>query len=170
MNRMLGALMVAAGIAALAGHAKAGEMKGSERLESYRAHAGEPVESFRYYGSFNGWAELGDSALAVWTKPTEAWLLTLDSPCRDLSRALAISISNNTGHAGMRFGQVAAGTDQVSIQGSGTSMAIPCRIQSIQPLDLRALHASRRELREVRTEGRPAALAAVANDPSAALQ
>ncbi|AUZ56505.1 hypothetical protein B1L07_07385 [Stenotrophomonas acidaminiphila] len=166
---MLGALMAVAGIAALAGHATAGEMKSSERLESYRAHAGEPVESFRYFGSFNGWAELGDSALAVWTKPTEAWLLTLDSPCRDLSKALAISISNNTGHVGMRFGHVAAGSDQVSVEGSGTSMAIPCRIQSIQPLDLRALNASRRKLREVRTEGRQAVLAAVANDPSAAL-
>ncbi len=164
MKWMLGALMVAAGVAALAGNATASEARSLERLDTYRAHAGEPVESFRYFGAFNGWAELGDSALAVWTKPTEAWLLTLDSPCRDLSKALAIGISNNTGQAGTRFGQVSAGNDQISIQGSGTSMSIPCRIQTIQPLDLRALHASKRDLREARAEERPTAVAAVGNE------
>ena len=33
-------------------------------------HTGAPVPSMQYFGSLNGWTELGDSALAVWTSPT----------------------------------------------------------------------------------------------------
>jgi hypothetical protein len=34
----------------------------------------------QFFGSLNGWTELGDSALAVWTRPSEAYLLELRGP------------------------------------------------------------------------------------------
>lgn len=150
MKKVLVALMVAA---ALAGCATAGKLSSSERLELYRAHAGAPVNSFRYFGSFNGWTELGDSALAVWTKPSEAWLLSLSGPCMDLSYAPAISITN-------MMGQVSARFDRVVVLGSGPVGRVPCRIESIQPLDVKALRASEKELREAKVAERAADQAA----------
>ncbi len=146
MNKMLTAVMVAAAIG-LGGCASTGKLSSGERLELYRAHAGAPVSSFRYFGSLNGWTELGDSALAVWTRPSEAWLLTLGGPCMDLSFAPAISVTN-------MMGQVSAKFDRVIVHGAGPAMSIPCQIQTIQPLDVKALRASEKELREAKLQER----------------
>ncbi|MEG1680116.1 MAG: DUF6491 family protein [Stenotrophomonas sp.] len=146
MKKMLVALMLAA---VLGGCATAGKLTSAERLDLYRAHAGEPVKSFRYFGSLNGWTELGDSALAVWTKPNEAWLLNLSGPCTDLSFAPAISITN-------MMGQVSARFDRVIVHGSGPMAHVPCRIDSIQPLDVKTLRASEKELREAKISERAA--------------
>ncbi len=146
MKKVMIALMAAA---LLGGCATAGKLSSNERLALYRAHAGAPVNNFRYFGSFNGWTELGDSALAVWTKPSEAWLLSLSGPCLDLSYAPAISITN-------MMGQVSARFDRVVVLGSGPVGRVPCRIETIQPLDVKALRASEKELREAKVAERAA--------------
>lgn len=146
MNKLLVATVLAA---LLGGCATAGKLTSTERLELYRTHAGEPVKSFKYFGSLNGWTELGDSALAVWTKPSEAWLLNLGGPCMDLSYAPAITITN-------MMGQVSAGFDRVVVHGSGPMEHVPCRIESIQPLDAKAVRASEKELREAKIAERAA--------------
>ena len=146
MKTVLVAMMLAA---ALGGCATTGKLSSGERLALYRAHAGEPVKSFRYFGSLNGWTELGDSALAVWTKPAEAWLLNLSGPCPDLSFAPAISITN-------MMGQVSARFDRVIVHGSGPMAHVPCRIDTIQPLDVKAVRASEKELREAKISERAA--------------
>lgn len=135
-------------VAALAGCATTGKLSSSERLQLYRAHAGAPVKDFQYFGSLNGWTELGDSALAVWTKPNEAWLLNLSGPCMDLSYAPAISVTNMMGRVSAKF-------DRVIVRGGGPNMMrVPCRIDTIQPLDVKALRVSEKELREARIEAR----------------
>ena len=111
-----------------------------ERLALYSAHAGAPVNKFRYYGSLNSWTGLGDDALAVWTRPSEAWLLNLSGPCPDLEFAHAITVSNT-------FNMVSARLDSVTVHGTGT-MQIPCRIEQIRPIDVQALRAAEREARE----------------------
>ena len=114
----------------------------AEKLAFYRSHAGEPVKDFRYFGAINGWSPLGDGALAVSTKPSEAFLLELSGPCLDLDYAAAIRIT----HFGSR---VSARFDDVIPLGAGTSsIKVPCRIQTIRPLDVKALRASQKELRE----------------------
>jgi len=114
----------------------------AEKLTLYRDHAGEPVKDFRYLGHLSGWAPIGDSALAVWTKPSEAYLLELTGRCQDLEYAMAISITQ-FGH------RVTARFDDVLPLGAGTSsIKIPCRIETIRPLDVNALRASEKELRE----------------------
>lgn len=148
MNKMLAAVMVAAALG-LGGCASTGKVSSSERLALYQAHAGAPVSSFKYFGSLNGWTELGDSALAVWTKPSEAWLLSLSGPCMDLSFAPAISVTN-------MMGQVSARFDRVIVHGGSPSMRIPCQIKTIQPLDVKALRASEKELREAKLQEREA--------------
>ncbi|MCL7713738.1 DUF6491 family protein [Stenotrophomonas mori] len=146
MKKTLFALMAAA---LLGGCATAGKLSSGERLTLYRAHAGEPVKDFQYFGSLHGWTELGDSALAVWTRPSEAWLLNLSGPCMDLSYAPAISVTNMMGRVSARF-------DRVIVLGGGPVGQVPCRIDSIQPLDVKALRASEKELREAKIAERAA--------------
>ena len=78
----------------------------AETLALYKAHAGEPVRDFQYFGQINGWTPLGDSALAVWTRPSQAYLLELYGPCADLDYAPAISLSNMMSRVSARFDNV----------------------------------------------------------------
>jgi hypothetical protein len=127
---------------ALSGCATDGQQTDAERLALYRAHAGESIKDFRYLGHLSGWAPLGDAALAVWTKPSEAYLLELTGRCQDLEFAQAISITQFANRVSARF-------DDVQPLGPGTaSIKIPCRIETIRPLDVKALRASQKELRE----------------------
>ena len=137
--------------ALLAGCATTGRLGDAERLQLYRAHAGAPVRDFHYFTSFNGWTALGDSALAVWTRPSQAYLLELFGPCTDLGYAPAISLSNMMSRVSSRF-------DSVYVHGGGSSsMRIPCRIETIRPLDVKALKQAQKNLREAKMVDRDAA-------------
>ena len=139
MKSLLPLILLAA--AALSACATDGKQTDAEKLAFYRDHAGEPVKDFQYFGRLNGWTPLGDGALAVWIKPSEGYLLELSGPCQDLDYAMSISIS--------QFGSRVSRFDEVVPLGAGTSnIKIPCRIQTIRPLDVKALRASQKELRE----------------------
>lgn len=127
-----------------------GRLGDAERLALYRAHAGAPVRDFSYTRSLNGWTALGDSALAVWARPNQAYLLELFGPCSDLQYAPTILISN-------QFDRVSAGFDRVSVIGGTGGIRMACRIHAIRPLDVKALRSSERELREARLGARDAA-------------
>ena len=147
MKRVLSLVLLSAVIvAALAGCAS-NRISDDERLALYRAHAGAPVRDFQYFGSLNGWSNLGDSALAVWTKPGTAYLLELAGPCNDLDYAPAISITNMMGRVSSKF-------DDVIVLGGPRSIRMPCRIDTIRPLDVKALKVSEQKLREAKTEER----------------
>lgn len=138
-------IMAAAALAALlAGCATGSHLNDAQKLALYRAHAGAPVKQFHYFNGLDGWTDLGDSALAVWTRPSEAYLLTLDAPCQDLSFAPAIGVTN-------MMGVVSASFDRVLVYGGGSRIGrIPCRIATIQPLDVKALRVAEKELREAK--------------------
>lgn len=113
----------------------------AERLALYRAHAGPPVDSTRYVGRLDGWTPLGSDALALWTRPSEAWLIELQGGCPDLPYAQAISVSSNTGRIHARF-------DRIQPLGASVSASIPCYIREIRPLDVKAVRAAEREKRK----------------------
>lgn len=138
-------LLVAALAASLAACASTRQPQAVDReLDLYRAHAGEPVHSFRYFGRLNGWTPLGNTALAVWTRPSEAYLLEVFGPCGDLDFAPAISVSNQMSRVSARF-------DSVTALGGGVGpIQVPCRIETIRPLDVKALKEAQRELREAK--------------------
>lgn len=138
MKRQLAILALAAALGACASDG----LNRADRLALYRAHAGPPVRDFNYFQSLNGWTPLGDRALAVWTRPSQAYLLELAAPCQDLDYAPAISISNTMGHVSAKF-------DRVTVHGGGTTMHFSCRIQEIRPLDIKALRLAENELRQV---------------------
>src|SRR5689334_25246928 len=81
-------------------------MSDNDKLALYRAHAMAPVGSFRYLNRIDGWTPLGDSALAIWTRPNEAYLLEVDGPCTDLDFAQAIGLTSQMGIVYSRFDKV----------------------------------------------------------------
>ena len=138
--------LLALALVAPLGCATSPKVSDAEKLALYREHAGEPVPHFRYFGSLNGWTPLGREALAVWTRPNEAFLLELSAPCPDLDFAPAISLSESLHQVSARF-------DRVTPLGHNT-MTIPCRIEQIRPLDAKALRQAQKDLREAKTEAR----------------
>jgi len=115
-------------------------MSDAQKLSLYRSHAGQPVRDFQYFGQINGWTSLGDSAIAVWTKPSEAWLLDLAGPCRNLAFTPVIGVTS-------QFGRVSAKFDKVIAHDRG-SIEFPCQIQEIRPLDVKAIRQAEKTARE----------------------
>jgi hypothetical protein len=117
-------------------------MTTSERLDFYRSHAGEPVRSFASPARLWGWRAVGDSALTVWTRRDQGFLLELSARCPDLAFASKIGLSTRTG-------LVSAGFDSIVVPRRGASgPAVSCRIQTIRPLDTRSVRESKRDLNE----------------------
>lgn len=150
MKRCTAGLWLALTLAALTACASTPRLSDSDKLALYREHAGDPVPSFRYVGNITGWTPLGDDALVVRTRPSEAWLLDLFGPCQDLDYAPAITVTH-------RMGEVSARFDEVIVRGGGVSPTrVPCRIREIRPLDVKALRQAEQDLREAATTDRAA--------------
>lgn len=141
--------LASAGLLALlaAGCATTG-LTDEQELALYRAHAGEPVKSFTFLGQLNGWTPLGDTALAVWTRPSEAYLLELPGRCMDLDTAPAITVTNQGSRVYAKF------DDVLVLGGLRNSFRMPCRIDTIRPLDVKALRRAQKQLREARAAQR----------------
>ncbi|MGO1069351.1 DUF6491 family protein [Lysobacter sp. CA199] len=145
----LAILALLAATLALSGCASSGpKMDDAQRLALYREHAGAPVDSFQYFGRIDGWTPLGDSALAVWTKPNQAYLLELQGRCPDLDFAQAISVSNQMGRVHQRF-------DKVTVLGQ-QAIQMPCFIGRILPLDVKAIKQAQQDIRSAGTMPEPA--------------
>jgi hypothetical protein len=127
-------ILTAALAATLAACSGLPRQSAAERLALYRANAGEPVSSFLLLGSgVDGWTDLGTDAVAVWPRANEVYLLELNGPCLDLDFADAISVTSS----GSR---VYAGFDDVRVLGGGTgSIRLPCRINTIRPVNVAAI-------------------------------
>ena len=123
----------------LAGCSTVPSMSDGARLALYKAHAGAPVPSFRYLGRLDSWEALGDEAIAVWTRPRQAWLLELSGVCSNLEFSPVIGLTN-------QLGEVHAGFDKVLVR-DPSPINIPCWIRTIRPLDVNAIreaeHAAR---------------------------
>ncbi|MDO5506036.1 MAG: DUF6491 family protein [Pseudoxanthomonas suwonensis] len=131
-------------VMALAACASSPRLADSTKLALYQANAGEPVASFRLFGALSSWTPLGDGALAVWTRPNEAWLLELSGPCMELEFAPAIRVTDSLGRVSARFDRVIP----LEMGGGPRTMQVPCIIQTIRPLDAAAIRAGERELRD----------------------
>jgi hypothetical protein len=105
----------------------------AHRQADYAGSVGAPVASFRYTTDLYSWEPVGDTQVAVYTKPREAYLLDLGVKCPDLGSNYDIGLTSS-------FGKVTAGFDKVL---SG-QRHVPCRIVQIRPVDVPRL----RELRE----------------------
>jgi hypothetical protein len=117
-------------------------MSTAERLEFYRANAGEPVPGFHSPARLWGWRALGDSALTVWTSKDDGFLLDLASRCPEMAVASAIGLTT-------RNDRVAAGLDSIVIQRrGGAGNPATCPIDTIRPINTRAVTESKRDLHD----------------------
>jgi hypothetical protein len=134
---LLGALLLVAACTT------SSRMTPAERLEFYRANAGEPVRSFHSPGRLWGWRAIGDSALTVWTSSNRGFLLELAHRCPDMAIASTIGLTTRTS-------RVSAGLDSVVIQRSGLQGGrTTCRIDTIRPLNTRVVKESKRDLQDL---------------------
>ncbi|MFC3550036.1 DUF6491 family protein [Lysobacter cavernae] len=140
------ALFVVLALFAMSACASDPRVSDADRLALYRANAGAPVDNFQYFGSLNGWTPLGTTALAVWTRPSQAYLLELNGTCNDLDFANAITITNQFGRVYKRF-------DKVIVLGRGIDR-IPCWIKEIRPIDTKALKQAEKDKRAAQTAER----------------
>lgn len=139
MKSLLTSLFVAVLISACASTG----LSRDERVELYRANAGDPVGSFKNWNRSLQWRALSNDALVVWARPSEAFLLEFRNSCAGLVSAREITISNS--------GQlVASGFDSVRIT-SPLANRTACRISSIRPLNMQAINDAKREEREARS-------------------
>lgn len=139
------ALMTA--VALLASCATDRLARDAERLALYRANAGEPVQSASYFGSLNGWTPLGNGAIALWLRPSQAYLVTFVGSCPDIEFANAIRVTNQGSRIYARF-------DDIVPIDSSPMRSMPCRIAELRPLDVKAIRAGERGMREARAEAR----------------
>lgn len=140
-------LLIAGLCLALAGCATTGRLGSAEKLDLYRAHAGAAQNDMQFFGSLNGWTELGDSALVVWTRPSEAYLLELNGPCQDLPYATAIGLTS-------RMNRVSARFDKVLVRDPTAGPRVPCFIKTIRRLDVKSLRADEKEMRQAQVQER----------------
>lgn len=122
------------------------KMREADRLELYRANAGASIDNFQYFGRLDGWTPLGESAVAIWTRPSEAYLLELDGTCPELDFAQAITVTNQFGRVFRRF-------DKVIVVGRGADQ-IPCWIKDIRPVNVKALKQAEQDKRAADTAAR----------------
>ncbi|WP_198651376.1 DUF6491 family protein [Dyella sp. C11] len=115
------------------------------RQQAYVTAAGAPVDSFRYFSLWS-WEPLSDSALAVYTRPNEAWLIDLDGKCRNLEFTNHIGLTSSASEVSARFDRVITGPADA-----------PCFIKQIRPVDIAKLNSPQQgKPREVEEAPRPA--------------
>lgn len=117
----------------------------SARQAAYAAAAKEPVRSFRFFELYS-WEPLGRSQLAIYTRPNEAYLVTVLGPCPDLEFTNTIGLTSNINEVQVRFDKVLTGRGD-----------IPCTIGDIRPVDLARLKSVEHEQRKIQAADRTAA-------------
>ncbi|TXH66356.1 MAG: hypothetical protein E6Q88_12215 [Lysobacteraceae bacterium] len=141
MNTKLFLALLIAAVALTACASRSG-LRDAERLALYRAHAGEPVDSIYMPGHYNGWTPLDGGTFALWTRPSQAWLIELYGPCTDMGYVDKIRIEQPTGRLTARF-------DRIHVGGAGL-MPLQCTIREIRPLDIKAIRVAEKKAREDR--------------------
>ena len=100
-------------------------------LARFSAAAGEPVDRYTNVATHTvKFKPIGTDHVVVYTRPSTAYLLTLDGRCEGLPNAQAISVAN-----GGRV--VRSKTDYVFVAGPENPGGMRCKIEQIQPVDLK---------------------------------
>lgn len=115
-----------------------------QRQLDYAAAAGAPVTHLNFFRLYS-WESLGDSKLALYTKPNKAWLLDVSPNCLQLGYGNAIAVTSY-------LHQISVNFDRVIVAGS----PVPCAIREIRPIDVARLKVLQREPHPVESRPRPA--------------
>lgn len=115
----------------------------AQRKADYEAAAGPDQHSFRYFNPLWSWEPLDRDLLVVYTRPNQAWLLTL-AGCFDLEYTNAIGLTSRMGEVSVGFDKVLTGRRD-----------LPCTITRIRPVDVAHLKARQAERRAIESKPRP---------------
>ena len=108
MIRMLAAVVVALVLSSPAtAQTRASQ---SDALQGYLSRAGAAVDHFPYY-ALQKWELVGPTRVVVWTRVSEAWLLTVDEPCSELEHTSSIALTSSARQVRRRFDEVIVGKD-----------------------------------------------------------
>ena len=121
------------------------------RQAAYAAAAGAPVTHFNFTTLYS-WESLGDSQLAVYTRPNQAWLLDVPPYCPQLDYRNTIALTSNMNQVSVNFDRVLTGSP------------IPCTIKQIRPVDVTRLRALQQEQHKIESKPRPTATNAATTD------
>lgn len=100
--------------------------------QRYADYAGASVNEVQYSHLFN-WQRTGDRSIVIWTRPTVAYLLTLNHECSALDGRVTIEIGDIDGVQG----RLQSGSGNVLVGG------MRCRVVGIQPIDLDRMRRER---------------------------
>lgn len=92
-----------------------------DALDGYLPYAGAAVDRFQFW-KLTQWELVAEDKVVVWPRLNEAFLLTVDEPCRELEWAKSISVTSTANTVNRGFDSVIA---------SGQK----CRIKEILPID-----------------------------------
>ena len=125
--------LACAGLATLVAACSSGSPRLTEaqQRERYASYAQAPVDSFTWLGRFYDWQTLGDKQLVVFTTPSDAYLLTVQSPCNQLPFAQTVGVTATAGTVHARL-------DSLTVQGWH------CPIAQIRPVDYARMRAEQR--------------------------
>ncbi len=98
-------------------------------LARYSSYAGEPVSEIRSYTRFNSWSPIDNQHVLIETNVNEAYLLTVDPTCFDLSFATRLGVVSHYSHT------ISSGFDSLRV-GRET-----CRITEIRPVNYKQMRA-----------------------------
>lgn len=110
----------------------------SRDVAVFQANAGAPVKDFSQFGGIRQWQTVGDSAVALWTRPDTAYLPEVSNGCLDMEWSRVLSMRDERA-------RVQAGFSDVLVRRVGDSYSKRCPIQAIRPLDVDGLRRARDE-------------------------
>lgn len=129
------AVLAAAAFALAACSTTAERRQMEEReLAIYGKHAGEPVDKIRSFRII-GWQPVSDDTILLEARVNDWYLIEVGGPCQNLPFARVIGVESTLSMVQARF-------DSIIVDG------IPCRIQTIRPVDAKA---AQREIRAMRS-------------------
>jgi hypothetical protein len=109
-----------------------GASAGMKRID-YAAYTGDPVREVRYTQLYN-WQRSTDKAVVLWTRPSNAYMLTLAHTCDPLRGGRVVI---QVGGVASVPGVLRPGDDLIV-------GPIQCRVTEIRPIDLAAIKADRK--------------------------
>ena len=121
---------IALAVTAIPASAGSGSGKGID----YAAYArGESLREIKYFQLYN-WQRSTSKTVVLWTKPSEAYFLTLAHTCEPL----------RSGNVVIEVGGVAGVPGRLRVNDDLLVGGIKCRVSDIQALDLEAMKKDRK--------------------------
>lgn len=121
-------------LAACASGAQRRQMEAAE-LAVYTKHAGEPIDQIRSF-RFISWQPVSDNTLLLEARLNDWYLIKVFGPCMSLPFARTIGFETHLNTLQARF-------DSIRVEGE----PVPCRIETIRPVDAKAAKAELRQMR-----------------------